>query len=502
MKQQTIEIAIDLETDRVYEASELLTMSEDEFSSLRRLAMKNRVERKQGQAGARLVCALCQSPVYLSRYRSEDGNRWFVHDGASLQCPWYEGNKLSADIHRALIYRGAQEGKEHRRIKNFLTAWLQKEPNVTDINEEKVTHGQILKGEWKRPDVQCVIGDKHIVFEIQLSYTFLSEVIKRDEFYRQEGIFIIWVFSAINIQRSVVIDELHFNHRNLFSVDASSENETELRNRLVFSAHFKKPTLMSGVPVDEWDKRFITLDDVIFPFSDYRPYFFDYETERQKLIDDHATALKKEKEDRIANEAALIASRHIAALAREKEKERKNQEAFAEFNGLAQDYLRAAMTYCESNYLPANESLLLDAAEKLKQHRLWRADYESVFDSKFYGFHKVLPKLLSIKFDRSIGHDVKTAFQVLEAGIRQTSKGRQRGFSVLYIWAYKAYKPTVNKSQRGFIVTESKKIWESVKSKQDLYIRHTDFDAAISMLFPELKESLLTRFATGHRGSG
>ena len=139
--QQTVELAIDVESDKRIPASELLTLTEAEFTAIRRAAMANRVERERAKVGPRYICAICRKPLYLSRYIREDGNRWFAHDGASPDCPWYEGNRLSPEMRRAMIYRGQQEGPQHRKLKEFVASWLEKEPGVTKVDRELVTHG-------------------------------------------------------------------------------------------------------------------------------------------------------------------------------------------------------------------------------------------------------------------------------------------------------------------------------------------------------------------------
>ncbi len=84
--------------------------------------MKNRVDREKGAVSPILVCGICRKPLYLSRFIREVGNRWFEHDGASPECPWYAYNKLSPDQRRALIYRGQQEGEtpEHQELRGGL----------------------------------------------------------------------------------------------------------------------------------------------------------------------------------------------------------------------------------------------------------------------------------------------------------------------------------------------------------------------------------------------
>lgn len=476
--QQTVERAIDTETNRRYEASELLSMSEQEFSSLRRAAMANRVARQKDAASPRFVCAACKNPLYLSRYIRDDGNRWFAHDGASLECPWYEGNKLSPDQRRALIYRGEQEGTEHRRIKNFLTTWLMKEPGVSDVNPEMVTHGQILQGEWKRPDTQCVRRGQRIVFEIQLSYTFLSDVIKRDEFYRNEGIFIIWVFNTIDLRRAVVRDEIFFNRRNLFAIDATSLKETESRGRLTFTGHFHKPTLLGRTIEDEWDSRLITLDDVHFPVPEYRPYFFDYDSAKRDL------------------EVSLADTQRKATQAAREAQQARLRAEQAVFQAKVQCYLSAALAFYDSDYARHREQSLLDAARALEEHQLWHRGYEVLSAPNFYGWHCVLPVLLSIKHNRAVGYGVDSAYRVLEAGLRHTTQGERLGLAVLYLWACKAYKPTLNAKQRTWVGAQAAKIKASLEANEPKYLRFMAYDEAVGLLFPELEPKLVTPYAT------
>lgn len=208
--QQSVRLAIDCETGELVPAEALLRLGEVEFSELRRAAMKARIARKRGGSAVRFQCAICKHPLFLSRYRDGSGNRWFVHDGKSAECPWHEGNRLTPEQTKALIYRGQQEGAQHQRYKKFLAEWLGKEPHTTAIDQEQTTFSETIKGEWRRPDVKCEYRGNKLVFEIQLSYTFLSDVIARDEFYKREGIFIIWVFARFDLDRAAVVDEAFF----------------------------------------------------------------------------------------------------------------------------------------------------------------------------------------------------------------------------------------------------------------------------------------------------
>lgn len=500
-KWQTVERVIDTAVDRVYEARDLLGMSEEEFAKLRRLGWENRhAQTKDAGIAPRLVCAICRQPVYLSRQIREEGNRWFSHHaGVSAECPWHEGNKLSPDVHRALIYRGEQEGEEHRRLKRFLTLWLEKEPGVSEVRPEQVTYGEILKGERKRPDVKCVLAGKRIVFEIQLSYTFLSEVIKRDTFYRVEGIFIIWVFNKVNLERAVVLDEAFHNHRNLFVIDDAAVAETERRGRLTFCGRFQNPMIREGKIEDVWKHRWLTLDDVRFPMPEYRPFFFDYEATKRELIAVAAEVERKAAQDFQEREAAQAEARREAELARVSEAKARRLEEAAAFEAGVKRYQSAALRYFDQDYAEREKSRMLDAAEALSQHTLWESVYEALCDERFYGWHRVLPVLLSIKHNRAVGYKytgVNQTFQVLEAGLRQTTNdGTQFGLAIVCIWAYEAYKPALSAKHRQWVQAEAQRIKSAIDAKERRYFRFIEYDEVISLLFPELEEDLNSEYA-------
>ena len=207
--QQTVKFAIDCETGEFIEAESLLAMTDADFAAFRRASIAARItRRKDGVDAMRFKCAICNKPLYLSRRSEGPKNRWFSHDGKSENCPWYDGSRLSPDVIKALIYRGQQEGVKHRKLKQFIAYWLSKDPSVSNISQEQTTFSQVVKREWRRPDVKCLYRGLPVVFEIQLSYTFLSVVMERDNFYKREGIYIIWVFEEFDLSKAAPADEV------------------------------------------------------------------------------------------------------------------------------------------------------------------------------------------------------------------------------------------------------------------------------------------------------
>lgn len=461
---QTVKLAVDYETGELVSAESLLDLDEDKFSELRRSAMAARVDRKRGGSRVRFQCAICKQPLFLSRYRAEWVNRWFVHDGKAEGCPWYEGSKLTPDQMKALIYRGQQEGAQHQEYKQFLARWLEKDPEVTNIALEQTTFSEVIKGEWRRPDVKCTYRGQQLVYEIQLSYTFLSDVIARDEFYKREGIFIVWVFACFDLNRAAVTDEAFFNRRNLFVLDAEAMHQTAEKGTLVFSGYWQVPHVIDGHLSDIWTSGFVSLREVSFPLSTFRPYFFDYYAERNAL------------------ETKQIA----VALTKERD---AWQHGINEFVDLA-------LRYYDSDHDADAKTALLSKVVELEGNSLWRREFETLREWEFYGWHGVLSVLLSIKLGRSVSYSNKlTVFQVMEAGLRTSHHGiGQHAYAILYLWAYKAYKPTMTAKNRAWLSDYAHKIKLSVDNRETTYRRYSGYDETIGMIFPELKDHLTATF--------
>lgn len=454
--QQSVLVAMDAETGELLEASSLPGLPEDEFSRLRRAAMADRnARRKGGQEVARFTCLLCREALYLSRHVRRDGNRWFVHERAIPTCAWSIGNRLSPEQHRALIYRGQQEGREHQRIKAFLAQWLERDPAVCDVRQECVTFGQVLEGEWKRPDVICEFHGKRLVFEIQLSYTFLSEIIKRDAFYRAEGIFIIWVFRELDLRRSYVLDEAFFNRRNVFILDEVAVQRTQETGRLCFTGCFQRPVIEGEAIIDAWEYVPISLEQVHFPSDTGRPFFFDYEEKRRSL-----------------------------------EIELGRRRADSRWERLRSRVLSTAVDYYDGDYVPALREPFCEAVRELEESPHWHRGLAPLKDPEFSGWHGILPVLLSIRYGRPIGYRLSSVYQVVEASLRQTAKDGRHAYAILYLWACKAFRPAMTTKHQAWVRQRSHHILQSIQGDETTYSRSTAYDEVIAMLFPEMEELL------------
>lgn len=429
--QQSVLLALDTESGKLIESRALLVMDEESLRSLRRNAWT--------EGAPRLRCALCEGPVHVSMRRTEDGNRWFAHHGEVTTCPYRTDRRMSPDELFAWQYQGQQEGAEHKHLKHFIADWVEKEPDVCpkSVWRDKIRHSDLKQGEWKRPDVRAVVDKREIVFEIQLSYTFLSEVIRRDTFYREERVHVLWIFRNFQPHREVVRDEFFHNRRNIFVLDADAEQETIKRGRLTLKCYYQTPTLTGESLSERWGNRYVHLDDLTYPMPEYRPYYRDFDEARLRLL-----------------RLSLIRSVMRWGRAR-KERADDADEDFA--------HVVTAWRVLES--VAARE---------------WPESF-----SETYFLCEQLPRLLSIKYGRSIGYKYKTVWEVLNAALSMSTKSA-RPYNILYLMAVKQYNPHLSAEHQHKIDKHKEDIKISIGAGEERFLRDQRYDAAIAFVLPEL----------------
>jgi hypothetical protein len=215
---------------------------------------------------------------------------------------------------------------------------------------------------------------------------------------------------------------------------------------------------------DVWEADFVSLEQVHFPLDTWRPYFFDYDAERQRVEVAHVDAW------RAAENAAWSKG--------------------------VEDYLAAALSYYRSDYADGAKAALLEVVDRLDANAAWHRGFEVLRHARFFGFHGVLPVLMSIRLNQPVGYKLASVYQVIEAGLRSGSRVGKHAFAVLYLWAYKAYQPAVPAKQRQWLRDYARELKRSVDDGEETYRRDTAFDEAIALAFPEIEGDLATSFGT------
>lgn len=298
MKNRTIENVINTESGLIIQASDFFQKSEDEIFDIR-----YKLEVAFQTDSWLYICDLCNKPVKISGVPDKYLRKkilHFRHILDSSECPYNTGKNLSKEEILRRQYQGQKEGKKHFDLKNKIGELLSKNKNVTKIAVDKRRYSEVEPGKWRRPDVYAEYKGHKIVFEIQLSRTFLSVVVERNIYYQKEQTFVIWIFDDFekeqDLQKFTEKDIYHWTKKNAFVLDTEAIRRSEDAEDIVLSCYYEKPILDTGEIHRAIKKNLITLADLNFNNAECKAYFFDFKDAEKKL-----EATLHEKEEKILN---------------------------------------------------------------------------------------------------------------------------------------------------------------------------------------------------------
>lgn len=328
--QRTIKEVIDFETGEIIHADEFFVQTEDVIFAVRR-----RLEEGiQGIRTPKFGCLFCKQLIKISGRLLGRGEvvKFFSHLKDSDDCAIKTTTNLSKEEIEAIKYSGFKESERHQRLKEFIAGALVSnkvnDRGITEIKVEKTVRDEVFSFEWRRPDVASIYFDKKIVFELQLSTTFLSVVVGRDDFYRNNNTYIIWVFNFMSMnsdwQKFMEKDIYYANKRNAFVLDTEAQNQSIEKGELVLHCFWQVPIVSDDKVEIKWEDKFVTLSDLTYSPDTYKVYYIDgdllfdeVEPEKREII------LKWEAEKRERHLRLIEKSRRLyeERLNRQKERE-------------------------------------------------------------------------------------------------------------------------------------------------------------------------------------
>ena len=237
----------------------------------------------------RLVCSHCDQMVKLLGRRTERGKiAFFAHLHDSDECDIKTtGVQMTKEEILARKYGRIQESERHMRLKNFIAETLKTEESKNsgfyNVEIEKRINSKIPYLNWRRPDVIAEYKGKKIVFELQLSTTFLGVVVDRDIFYRLNNYFIIWVFNFddnqeyVNLSNLMCKDIYYANKRNVFILDSDAQEKSKKERRLYLKCRWldEKGLFTEG--------HLVSFEDLSFDNEHCKPYYIDADEIYYKL---------------------------------------------------------------------------------------------------------------------------------------------------------------------------------------------------------------------------
>ncbi len=119
-------------------------------------------------------CSYCHRPVFIASTKDR-AHFFFRHrQGEGFDCPYENKAQLTHAEILARQYNCTKESSLHRRMKEILRQSLVADPLVQEVFVEKTVIGS-SPGTRRKPDVRAILKDgRNLVFEVQLSSTFLD----------------------------------------------------------------------------------------------------------------------------------------------------------------------------------------------------------------------------------------------------------------------------------------------------------------------------------------
>lgn len=287
----TIDEVLDLESGEIVHSKDFFHKSLDEIHIIR-----SELQRAiQGARDSLYVCLYCKQKIRIRGSLHKDLNRkqksfHFAHLKDSDECPIKTQNTFSKEEIDRMRYNGAKESPLHFNLKSKIAELLKSNESligeVSDIKIESVYRDKISK-EWKKPDIQFNFQNKSMAIEIQLSTTWLDVITKRQEFYRNNQTYILWIFHKFNIcdeeRRLTDNDVIYTNNQNAFVFNEETIVESEKSNDLVLKCYYKRYNFFIDEIEETWEYKFIKLSELTFNEPHFKIYYYNCEIEKQKV---------------------------------------------------------------------------------------------------------------------------------------------------------------------------------------------------------------------------
>lgn len=275
----------DLETGETIYAEEFFKKPIDELQKWRTTFQQCILQNNR-----RFVCPKCLEMIRISGRGDERGvPAIFTHKNDSVSCKKTTIGQSVEDINRKK-YGLFGQSQRHKDLKQELYDRLRDRNSlslgISNVEMEKRVYSTLPFFSWRQPDVQIEYQGHKIVFEIQLSTTFLSVITERDTFYRLNDFFIIWIFNFDDNRKYVDLNNLAMkdiyfaNKRNAFIFDDEARKWSRESGQLVLKCNWVEPD--STWHYANTEKRFggepVTLNMLKFDHNTHKLYYYDAET--------------------------------------------------------------------------------------------------------------------------------------------------------------------------------------------------------------------------------
>ena len=341
---RTIKEVLNFEDGKCIDANDFFTKPLDELTQYRSELQKA----INGFRDPLFKCYYCKQLIRIRGGKSAPQKRkaeifHFAHLKDSNDCHIKTNNQFTKEEVDRIKYNGAKESILHQNIKEHIADSLRRNQDtnrgITQIEVERVISDKVDK-EWKKPDINAYFQTKRIAIELQLSTTWLDVITRRQHFYKEHGIYILWVFNYFNlvddIRKLTFNDVVYTNNQNAYVFDDEMYERSIAENDLIVKCYYKKYYKKGYEIVEEWDNCFIKLSDLTFDEKNFRIFYHDSENQKKEIeekINNQKKLEVKAQKERVLrmNEEKEAKEKHVQAI---KEKRQYLEDKIVDLNSL------------------------------------------------------------------------------------------------------------------------------------------------------------------------
>ncbi|WP_412464089.1 DUF6035 family protein [Flavobacterium mekongense] len=326
---RTIQEVLNKENGKTIDADIFFNQSKNEI-------WKRRIELQEVIKGVRepiFVCYYCSQNIKINGGIGL-GKKvlHFAHQKDKGYCILKTDTELTKEEINRAKYNGAKESPLHFETKNLIKQFIELNNDFSNIKVEKVVKSNTNYLEWKKPDISATYKKVEVVFEIQLSTTFLSVIVDREHFYKENQTYILWVFKNFEVdefkQRFTEKDVFYSNNRNAFVLDDEAIKLSNENNDLFLLCYYQKPKI-ENLKIDyDWCFEYVNFSKLTFDEVNYKIFYFDVNKEEETLNNEILATQKEIKEKELIEQQKAKED----ALKRQKEVMKYNEYDYEDYN--------------------------------------------------------------------------------------------------------------------------------------------------------------------------
>lgn len=254
---------------------------------------RNEIEDAIAVGNPRYGCPVCGEALKLRSTGRPEGDPMAVsqfHFWHSRRngCPLSQKNRWDRKAILAAKYHGQREGQAHIRLKNIIRDSLDSDSRFAKVEVEKTWRLDGDPTRWRRPDVSAEFLGRPVVFEIQLSTTFVDVMAERRNFYRERGALLIWIVAEYDHEWAKIThhDIFYPNNRNIFVANQETLDSSIIGAAMCLQANWQEPVIEGEEVRFLPRKELVKFSELTLDYEGQRAYYFDCEKaeERQRKL--------------------------------------------------------------------------------------------------------------------------------------------------------------------------------------------------------------------------